>query len=295
MESLWLIAVADTNRREATYYANYVISDKGEGDLKLEAWRLPDLSGESIARVHNYWLGGAWNFAADRQLAERLEKRLPGIAASVQIARAFVLRAVTYVAARGMVSQFLDLGVGMAPGPQIHEVARGQQPDARAVYVDGDAVVTGHVASRTVGDGGIAVCQHDLRDIGIILDDLRLRRVLDLRKPVCAVLTTATSMMTAGEIASVISMVTESTARGSHFIVSANTRVPDAAAAVLRQERTLARIQMHDNDAISGWLSGLELIPPGIADARGWWAGLPTPVLPRQELGSVAGAVARKR
>jgi S-adenosyl methyltransferase len=50
------------------------------------------------ARVYDYWLGGKDNFAADREAAEQAMRDFPAIVAGVKEQRAFLARAVRYLA-----------------------------------------------------------------------------------------------------------------------------------------------------------------------------------------------------
>jgi len=63
-----------------------------------------------ISRVYNYWLGGKDNFAADRAAAEQVIAAYPVILASVRAQRAFLGRAVHFLAAEAGITQFLDIG-----------------------------------------------------------------------------------------------------------------------------------------------------------------------------------------
>jgi hypothetical protein len=69
----------------------------------------------NIARVWDYWLGGKDNFAADRELAEKMLAIHPVSAQMARENRQFLGRAVSYVAARG-VRQFIDVGAGLWNG-----------------------------------------------------------------------------------------------------------------------------------------------------------------------------------
>ena len=66
------------------------------------------------ARVYDYLLGGKDNFAADREMAEKLIELSPGTREGVHAHRAFLRRAVRYLAETGA-SQFLASG-GCHPG-----------------------------------------------------------------------------------------------------------------------------------------------------------------------------------
>jgi len=50
------------------------------------------------ARVYDYWLGGKDNFAADREAAEEAIAASPGIVEDVRANRAFLARAVRFLA-----------------------------------------------------------------------------------------------------------------------------------------------------------------------------------------------------
>jgi hypothetical protein len=58
-----------------------------------------DTSVASIARIYDYWLGGKDNFKADREAAELMIQQYPDIVTGVRKNRAFLGRAVHYLAA----------------------------------------------------------------------------------------------------------------------------------------------------------------------------------------------------
>ncbi|HTB55837.1 MAG TPA: SAM-dependent methyltransferase, partial [Trebonia sp.] len=59
------------------------------------------------ARVHDYWLGGKDNFAADRAAGEQAIRAFPEIGLSARSNRAFLARAVRFLAGECEVRQFL--------------------------------------------------------------------------------------------------------------------------------------------------------------------------------------------
>src|SRR5205809_5884306 len=65
------------------------------------------------ARVYDYWLGGKDNFAADREAAEQVITANPNVLPGVRANRAFLGRAVRFLAAEADIRQFLDLGTGL--------------------------------------------------------------------------------------------------------------------------------------------------------------------------------------
>src|SRR5580692_1055215 len=83
-----------------------------------------DTSVAHIARVYNYWLGGKDNFAADRAAAEQAMAAFPDIVLSARANRAFLRRAVGFVAREAGIRQFLDIGTGIPSASNTHEVAQ---------------------------------------------------------------------------------------------------------------------------------------------------------------------------
>src|SRR5690349_11559151 len=104
------------------------------------------------ARVWNYWLGGDDNFAADRAAGDDFAKFYPDIVTVARSSRAFLKRAVTYLAAEEGVRQFLDVGTGIPSAEHTHQIARAAAPDARVVYVDNDPLVLSHAREVLSGE-----------------------------------------------------------------------------------------------------------------------------------------------
>src|SRR5580693_3716518 len=99
----------------------------GANPADPESCRMPDFdtSVPHIARVYDYWLGGKDNFAADRELGERTLQAYPNLVFSVRANRAFLARAVRFLAAEAGIRQFLDIGTGIPTVNNTHEVAQG--------------------------------------------------------------------------------------------------------------------------------------------------------------------------
>jgi hypothetical protein len=62
-----------------------------------------------MARVYDFWLGGKDNYPADREAAGQVIEAYPAILPSVRAQRAFLGRAVHFLAAAAGIRQFLDL------------------------------------------------------------------------------------------------------------------------------------------------------------------------------------------
>jgi S-adenosyl methyltransferase len=72
-----------------------------------------DTSRAHQARIYDYWLGGTDNFAVDRAAAEHALAAYPGLRRGVRAQRAFLARAVEYLAGPAGIRQFLDIGTGI--------------------------------------------------------------------------------------------------------------------------------------------------------------------------------------
>ena len=111
-----------------------------------EGWRKrfrPDIP--STARIYDYLLGGKDNYPADRAAAEPIAQVLPNLRAACQWNRAFIGRAIRYLAVSRGVRQFIDVGAGLPTVRNVHEVAQGPAPGSRVGrYVDNDPVVLAH-------------------------------------------------------------------------------------------------------------------------------------------------------
>src|SRR6266536_318345 len=95
-------------------------------------------------QVGQLWPAGKDNFAADREAAEQAIAAFPGVVSGVRANRAFLSRAVRYLAAEAEIRQFLDIGTGLPTVDNTHAVAQRVAPASRVVYVDNDPLVMAH-------------------------------------------------------------------------------------------------------------------------------------------------------
>jgi S-adenosyl methyltransferase len=158
--------------------------DDAGGPPQVMPSPLFDTSVPHIARVYNYWLGGKDHFAADRELAERFIKADPEVIAGVRANRAFLGRAVHFLAARARVRQFLDIGTGIPTANNTHEVAQRAAPDSRVVYVDNDPIVLAHARAllTSTPEGVTDYVDADMRDPAAVL--ARAEATLDFGQPI---------------------------------------------------------------------------------------------------------------
>jgi S-adenosyl methyltransferase len=228
------------------------------------------------ARVYDYLLGGKDNFAADRAVADAVAKAMPSAREMVRANRAFLGRAVRYLAAGACVRQFLDVGTGIPTAGNTHEVAQAVAPESRIVYVDNDPIVLAHArALMTSGPAGAtAFIQADLRDPGKILDDPALRRTLDLGRPVALMLIAILMYIRDEENPwGLVSTLMDALPSGSYLALThptADFNPEEVAGAVAATEQGGISFTVRSQAEVAAFFDGLELVDPGVVPILAW-------------------------
>ena len=238
----------------------------------------PEINGNvpQSARVYDYWLGGKDHFAADRALGDAIAEALPTIRTQVRAQRAFLARAVRYLAGDAGLRQFLDIGTGIPSAGNVHEVAQEVAPDSRVLYVDNDPVVLVHARALIAGtpEGQVAFIQADLRRPEDILGDPAVARTLDLAQPVGLVLVGVMHHLRDGDDPRrVVATLVDALAPGSHLVLTQST--PDfdpeamAALAAASEQGGIANVPRSRADT-EAFFAGLELVEPGLVPMADW-------------------------
>ncbi|MCS7477929.1 SAM-dependent methyltransferase [Umezawaea endophytica] len=154
-------------------------------DVRRPAWAPEsiDPTRPSVARVYDYWLGGAHNFEADRVAADAALAVMPMLRQVSAANRGFLRKAVRYLLGVG-VRQFLDLGSGIPTVGNVHEIVRQVDPTARVVYVDIDPVAVAHSRAILDGDQRVRVLLADVREPAEVLAAPEVRDHLDFTEPI---------------------------------------------------------------------------------------------------------------
>jgi hypothetical protein len=236
-----------------------------------------DISRPHMARVYDYFLGGTNNFAADRETAEKILQTNPAIRIAARENRAFLGRAVRYLAAGAGIRQFLDIGTGLPTTNNVHEVAQAVAPASRVVYVDNDPLVLAQARAllNSAPEGRTAYIHADLREPRKILDHPAVREVLDLGQPTALVmLATLHLIQDDDKPAEIIAALLDALPGGSYFVASHITmeHAADAIAAgqsTMRGAGLSAQARSSDEFARLAF-TGLELAPPGVVLVSEW-------------------------
>ncbi|CAM3668398.1 SAM-dependent methyltransferase [Nocardiopsis rhodophaea] len=237
-----------------------------------------DTSTAHPARIWDYWLGGKDNFAADRATGDQILRAMPQMGANARADRAFLGRAVRYLAGEVGIRQFLDIGTGIPTADNTHEVAQSVAPDSRVVYVDNDPIVLAHARALLVGDerGTTDYLHADLRNPAAILKEAA--RTLDFDRPIAVMLLGVLEFITdTDEAASIIRTLMDAVPSGSHLSVSLSTTEVETEAmeeaARLWNAGGSTPLVLRTKDELAALFDGLVLVDPGVVTCPAWRPG----------------------
>jgi hypothetical protein len=236
-----------------------------------------DTSKPHPARMYDYALGGKNHFAADRQAADKGLAQNPSGRTMARENRAFLGRAVRYLAGEAGIRQFLDIGTGLPATNNVHEVAQAVAPSSRIVYTDNDPMVLAHARALLTSspEGRTAYIHADLHHPAAILADPVTRDVLDFSQPIALMLVAILHFVPDGDKpAEIVQTLLDALPSGSYLAASHATAEhnPAGSAAVLRVNRAAGiPFQFRDSDEFARLaFSGLELVPPGVVLVSEW-------------------------
>jgi hypothetical protein len=258
-----------------------------------------DASMPHSARRYNYWLGGKDNFEVDRKSADVIAAAFPAIRTAAKQNRAFLRRAVTFLAEQG-VRQFLDVGTGLPTVDNVHDVAQRIAPESRIVYVDNDPLVLVHARAllTSSSEGATAYIDADLHDPRAILDNAAVRETLDFSRPVALMLVAILHFIPDDtDPYAIVSRLVGALPAGSYLVLSHATfdPLPPEIVTALNAVNTgsVPPFVPRTREQVARFLDGLELLEPGIVSVADWRAE--NEPAPRPTPAEVAwyGAVAR--
>ena len=232
-----------------------------------------DTSIPHSARVWNYWLGGKDNFAVDRAVGDQVAKVFPEIVDAARYARAFLRRAVTYLAGEAGIRQFLDIGTGLPTAENTHEVAQRIAPDARIVYVDNDPLVLTHARAllTSTPQGATQYVEADVHDVDAVLTGAR--KTLDFDQPIgLMMLGVMGHVDDSDEARSIVRGLVSRLPSGSYLTMSDGTATSERVIESHRQYNESGAVPYHLRDLpdFVSFFDGLELVEPGVVPFTDW-------------------------
>lgn len=237
-----------------------------------------DLTVPHVARIYDYLLGGQANFEVDRQTAHRAAEAYGGIdraRADARANRAFLVRAVRWLAEEAGIRQFLDLGTGIPNDDNVHVVARQVAHDSRIVYVDNDPIVVAHAHQLLRGFERTAYLPFDIRDPEAVLD--RAAETLDFSQPVGVMCVAILHVLTDDDDPyGIVRTLLNAVCPNSWLAVShlASDIEPEGVGEAVRRanERLAGNYVLRSRDDVERFFDGLELLEPGIVPVDRWRA-----------------------
>ncbi|MEU6559151.1 SAM-dependent methyltransferase [Nocardia nova] len=265
----------------------------------LPDWAADDIDPQipSPARVYDYLLGGFANFEVDRSVAARMIEIIPEVPRTARANRAFLQRAVGFLAAAG-VDQFLDLGSGIPTAGNVHEIAQRVRPETRVVYVDIDPVAVTMSRKLLSGNPFANAVHGDFTDVDRVLRHPQVRELIDFDRPVAVLMVSMLHFVHDDDLAAAMfDRVRATIAPGSYVALSHLT----AEGPPEQMDRMLAVTEsvtgrgdrLRTRAEILDLLGELELVEPGLAYLARW---RPDPDEAQPEIRPLDGyaAVARK-
>ena len=224
------------------------------------------------ARVWNYWLGGKDNFAVDQQVGDQVREVFPAIVENARASRAFLARAVNYLAGEAGIRQFLDIGTGLPTANNTHELAQRMAPSSRVVYVDNDPIVLAHARALLTSSpqGATDYIDADARETDKILQEAA--RTLDFAQPVAIIM-----LGLLGNIAdydqarSVVERLLAGVPSGSYLVVNDGTNTSEEIVEGARVSGEGGHAYtLRSPEEIARFFDGLDLLEPGVVPAPRW-------------------------
>jgi O-methyltransferase involved in polyketide biosynthesis len=229
-------------------------------------------------------------------MGERTLQAYPNLVYSVRANRAFLARAVRFLAGEAGIRQFLDIGTGIPTANNTHEAAQRVAPSSRIVYVDHDPVVLSHAQAllASTPEGACTYIDADLRDPETIL--AAAADTLDFSQPVAVMLIAVMHFIgDDAEASAIMRRLMAACVPGSYVALSHAASDIDAAqmAEMVRRlnESTAEKTTLRDRAGVTRLFDGLELVEPGVIRAAEW---RPDTDLEAASPAALWGGVARK-
>ena len=227
------------------------------------------------ARIWNYWLGGKDNYAVDRAAGDQFLQVFPQIAVVARASRAFMARAVRYLADEAGIRQFMDIGTGLPAAGSTHQIAQQVAPESRIVYVDNDPVVLVHAQALLVSapEGVTDYVDADMREPERILQ--AAAKTLDFTQPVAVMfLGVLGHVIDDDEARSIIRRLMDAVPSGSYLVLADGTNVihgPEGEEAQKDYNESGAEPYcLRSPEQIGLFFDGLDLVEPGLVSVPRW-------------------------
>jgi hypothetical protein len=240
----------------------------------LDAPQPVDPSVPNAARMYQWYLGGDNNFPADREAAEHVLRVAPQVRATALENRAFLGRAVDFLAREAGIRQFVDIGAGLPAPGSVHEIAHAIAADARVAYVDNDRIVLGQSRALLARVENATTIRADLRNPAGVITHPDLAAFIDFNQPVALLLVAVLHFITKDDNpAAILRQFREVMAPGSHIVITHAHHLGDDEAvqqAVDIYRTASVPLVMRTREQITKFFDGFDLLEPGLVTLPDW-------------------------
>lgn len=245
--------------------------------------RSSDTQQPNVARVYDYFLGGAANYAVDREFGKRALQRFPFVESVAKANRLFLHRTVRYLLSQG-VRQFIDIGSGVPTMGATHQIA-AEAGGARVVYVDNEDVAVAQSKLELERDGDPrrhTVVRADLREPDELWQAVATSGIVTLREPVAVLLLAVLHVKQLDDAGrdvgpASVARLRELISPGSYFALSHGTddQVPDGRATKMAEfaamyDHTATPVIWRSQSEIEALFGDFELVEPGMTWTPLW-------------------------
>jgi hypothetical protein len=225
------------------------------------------------ARVWNYWLGGKDFYPSDRVVGDQVMAMFPDITRLARADRAFLGRAVGFLAGEAGIRQYLDVGTGLPTANNTHQVAQAIAPESRVVYVDNDPLVLVHARAllTSTPEGKCDYIDADLRDTDAIL--AAAAKTLDFSQPVALMLLGIMGQVPDSDHPEeIIRRLLAPMPSGSYLTLSDGVTTSETFTEAVRHynENSANTYHPRSPEQFTGFFDGLEVVDPGVVPLMSW-------------------------
>ena len=155
-------------------------------------------------------------------------------------------------------------------------------------------MVVRHLWALTcAADSRVEAIAADLAQPATVLGHVRETGLIDLAEPVCLILAMVLHFQPAPAARDLVAAYADELASGSYVILTVARGEPAIGDQITRAYDA-ASVYNHTPEDVASFFGGLDLVPPGVCDARAWMPGWATPAPFWDRAGQVLAGVGVK-
>jgi hypothetical protein len=234
----------------------------------------------SPARIRDAALHGHDNYTIDRAALHDLNEAAPGFTDLLRAVRAWHVRVVRHLAARG-IDQFLDLAAGLPTArDNTHQTAQRENSEAKVIYAETDSLVLSYARALIDENEYTKVVHADHLDPRGLFSHETVCSALNLSRPVAVLLTTGVQHEPDDDhLTAALEGYRALLPRGSVLALScwsptgesAETGLLTGAIERMWESRCHRAVRCRSHGDVRRLFAGYELLDPGLVTLTDWW------------------------